>query len=74
MVVVSMLAKDTFLGSRPKGVILSEFQQISDQAGDDGRIKLGLRETFPIKFRYAVFLPSDIQAGDDGCVKSIKIP
>ena len=51
------------------GLILSVFQQISDQAGDDGRINLGLRVTFPIKFRYAVFLLSDIQAGDDGRVK-----
>ena len=30
---------------------------------------MGLRVTFPIKFRYAVFLLSDIQAGDDGLIK-----
>ena len=29
-----------------------------------------LRVTFPIKFRYAVFLLSNIQAGDEGCVKA----
>jgi len=35
-----MLARDISLGSRPLGVIFSVFKQISDQAGDDGRIKV----------------------------------
>ena len=51
------------------GLILSVFQQISDQARDDGRIKLMLRVTFSIKFRCVVFILSNIQAGDDGCFK-----